>query len=116
MYIFGIILPIVATFSGLKISEVIAQESGGENQEITVTENLHNGKIIVLSDGSTWEVDPKSLQTSQSWILPSALKIEKINHPNHPNYPYKITNIHTKSSILARPIAKYQTEELDITG
>ena len=113
MYIFGIILPIVATFSGLKISEVIAQESGGENQEITVDENLHNGKIIVLSDGSTWEVAPQSLQTSQSWIFPSALKIEKINHPS---YSYKITNIHTGSYILARPIAKYQTEGLDITG
>ena len=113
MYIAGVILPMIAAFSGLNISGVMGEETIEKNQEITVDENLHSGKIIVLSDGSTWEVAPESLKISESWIFPSPLKIEKINHLS---YPYKITNTYTGSSILARPITPSQGESLGVKG
>ena len=92
--------------SGMKIEEVIAHENMQQQLDLTIDENLHGGKVIVLSDGSTWEVAPQDLNTSQSWILPTPLKVEKSNNPS---YPYKITTIATGTSILVRPIKNYSS-------
>ena len=94
--------------------EVFAQSTPYvQQQEVTVNENLHSGKVLVLSDGSTWELAPQSLEVSQTWIFPSPLRVDRINHPH---YPYKITSIETHSYVLARPIAPYETGGLDIQG
>ncbi len=111
MYLIGIVFSLLAVAPGLKIEKVIAHQNMQQDQDLTVDENLHDGKILVLSDGSTWEVAPQSLKISQSWIVPSPLKVEKINHPT---YSYKITSIPTNSSVLARPIAPYKTGSLNI--
>ncbi len=111
MYLIGIVFSLLATAPGLKIEEVIAHQNMQQGQDLTIEENLHGGKILVLSDGSTWEIAPQSLKTSQSWIIPSALKIEKINHPT---YPYKIISIQTGSYVLARLIVPYKTGGLNI--
>ena len=111
MYLIGIVFSLLATAPGLKIEEVIAHQNMQQGQDLTVEENLHEGKILVLSDGSTWEIAPQSLKTSQSWIIPSALKVEKINHPA---YSYRIISIQTGSYVLARPIAPYKTGGLNI--
>ena len=111
MYLIGIIFSLLAATSGLKIEDVIAHQNIQQGQELTVDENLHDGKILVLSDGSTWEIAPQSLETSQSWIFPSPLKVEKIKHPI---YSYKIISLHTSSFVLARPIAPYRTGSLNI--
>ena len=112
MYLIGIVFSLLtAAPSGLKIAEVIAHQKMQKGQDLTVEENLNEGKILVLSDGSTWEIAPQSLKTSQSWIIPSALKIEKINHPA---YPYKIISVQTGSYVLARSIAPYKTGGLNI--
>lgn len=92
---------ILGTSLGLKIGDVIAYETAQQNQELTVEENLHGGKVLVLSDGSAWEVAPQDIKNSQLWILPSPLKIEKSDDPI---YSYRITNMQTNSSILVRPI------------
>ncbi|MGE0198095.1 MAG: hypothetical protein AB7N99_07505 [Simkaniaceae bacterium] len=86
-----------------KIEDVIAQEKKQEQQQdLTVDLNLHGGKVLVLSDGSTWEVAPQSLTTSQSWIFPAPLMIEKSGNSA---YPCKIINKTTQSYVLVRPIA-----------
>ncbi|QVL58213.1 MAG: hypothetical protein KFB93_03795 [Simkaniaceae bacterium] len=95
------IFPLIAS-SGLKIEEVIAHETIQKKQEITIEENLHGGKVLVLNDGSTWEIAPQDLNTSQSWIFPSPLKIEKSSNSS---YPYRIINTNSNSSVLARPIS-----------
>ncbi len=79
-------------------------------EALTVDENLHSGKVLVLSDGSTWEVAPQDLGTSQTWLFPSPLKIEKSGDAT---YPYRITNAQAGTSILVRPIAPIQSPGLD---
>ncbi|MCB1110233.1 MAG: hypothetical protein KDK64_04575 [Chlamydiia bacterium] len=111
MLIVGITLSLLATAPGMKLEEVIAHENMQQGQQLTIDENLHGGKILVLSDGSTWEVAPQSLPISQSWIFPSPLKVEKSKNPA---YPYKIIIIQTNTSILVRQIAPYKTGGLDI--
>ena len=102
MFIFlAAIFPLLAS-QGLKIEEIIAHENIQKSQEISIEENLHGGKVLVLSDGSTWEVAPQDLTISQSWILPVPLKIEKSNNTS---YPYRIINTNSNSSVLARPIS-----------
>jgi hypothetical protein len=87
----------------LKIEEVIAHEMPQEQQEsLTVEENLHGGKILILSDGTKWEIAPQDLSTSSSWILSVPMKVEKSNNKM---YPYKIININSQSSVLARPLS-----------
>lgn len=87
--------------AGLKIEEVIAHESTQIPQDLTVEENLHGGKVLVLSDGSKWEIAPQDLHLSSSWILPVPMKVEKSNNQT---YPYRITDINSQSSVLARPV------------
>lgn len=111
MLIVGIALSLAAAAPGMKIEDVIAHENVPQQLELTVDENLHSGKILVLSDGSTWEVAPQSLKVSENWILPSPLKVEKSGNKT---YPYKIIIIQTNESVLVRPIAPYKTGGLDI--
>lgn len=102
---------LVATLPGMKIEEVIAYETEPHQLDLTIDENLHNGKILVLSDGSTWLVSPDSLSISASWVAPTPLKIEKSNDPT---YPYIIKQIETPQSVLVRPIAPYKSGGLNI--
>lgn len=85
-----------------KIEDFIAHEMPEQQQKtLTVEENLHGGKVLVLSDGTKWEVAPQDLNTSSSWILPVPMKVEKSNNKM---YPYQIININSQSSVLARPL------------
>ena len=112
MLIIGIALSMLATTSsGLKLEEVIAHENMQMGQDLTVDENLHSGKILVLSDGSSWEVAPQSLEYSANWIFPTPLKVEKSGDSA---YPYKITSIQVNQTILVRPIQPVKTGGLNI--
>lgn len=88
--------------AGLKIEEVIAHETTQQEKELTIEENLHNGKILILSDGSKWEIAPQDLNTTQAWVIPGPMRIEKSTNLS---YPYRIVNINLNSSVLARPIS-----------
>lgn len=102
MFIFlAAIFPMIAS-QGVKIEEVITHEVIQKEQEITIEENLHGGKVLVLSDGSTWEVAPQDLKTSGTWIFPVPLKIEKSNNQA---YPHRLVNTNSNTSILARKIS-----------
>lgn len=85
--------------TGLKIEEVIAHQTTQVPQELTVQENLHGGKVLLLSDGTKWEVAPQNLDISSTWIFPVPMKVEKTGSGN---YPYRIININSQSSVLAR--------------
>jgi len=100
------LLPLLAAPQSMKLEEVIAQEDTRNHPDLTVDLNLHNGKVLVLSDGTSWEVAPQDLTTSQSWILPSPLLIEKSNNTY---YPYKLINKATNSCVLVRPIASQKS-------
>ncbi|WP_194848045.1 hypothetical protein [Candidatus Neptunochlamydia vexilliferae] len=93
------------------LAVVRGQKNKEDAESLTVDENLHNGKVLILSDGSTWEVAPQDLPTSQTWIFPSPLKVEKNGTAA---FPYRITSLQTGSSILVRPIAPIQSPQLDV--
>lgn len=94
------IFPLLAS-QGLKLEEIIAHEVIQKESNLAVEENLHGGKVLILSDGSTWEVAPQDVKTAQTWILGPPLKIEKSTNKF---YPYRFINTNSKSSILARRI------------
>lgn len=102
MFIIAALLFHLLATTGLKIEDVIAHENVQQGQDITIEENLHGGKVLILSDGSSWEIAPQDLNISQLWILPVPLKIEKSNNST---YPYRIINMNSNSAILARPLA-----------
>lgn len=66
---------------------------------VTVSINIHNGKIIQLSDDSVWEIAPDDVVTSQSWL--SAIPI-KITKSKNPQYPYILTNLLNNSFVKAK--------------
>lgn len=95
------ITALILATAGLKIEEVIAHETTQAVENLTIAENLHGGKVLILSDGSKWEIAPQNLNISSTWILPVPLKVEKSHNAT---YPYRITNTNSMSSVLARPI------------
>ena len=67
---------------------------------LSIEENLHGGTILKLSDGTEWQIAPESVAISQTWLIPTPLKIEKIDRKD---YSHKITNISAKNFVLAKP-------------
>lgn len=112
MYILATIFSLLASASGLKIEDVIAHEQTSPfEEELTVEENLHGGRVLVLSDGSTWEVNPQDLSISSAWILPSPLEVKKSSDGT---YPYRIINTRSQSSVLVRPLDPIKPPGLNI--
>ncbi|MEM8727221.1 MAG: hypothetical protein AAGE99_00690 [Chlamydiota bacterium] len=100
------IFPLIA-FQDRKVEALAAAGAIRNEEEITIEENLHGGRVLVLSDGSTWEVAPQDLKTSRTWILAVPLKIEASRHPA---YPHRLVNINSDTSILVRKIATSRSE------
>lgn len=85
-----------------KPNTLIAEQSLSNPHEILLSENSHNGKILTLSDGSSWEVAPQDLNISEVWVIPSPFAVEKSANAT---YPYYLVNKDTGSKVLVRPIA-----------
>ena len=66
----------------------------------TLSEILNGGRIIVLEDGSQWEVHPDDIDKSGGWLGPAdvVLSLTKDN-----TYKYQIFNDWTNSSVRVRP-------------
>jgi hypothetical protein len=62
-------------------------------------DNLKNGHLIRLSDGSLWEINPIDTPITQGWVTAVEIKIESSGDAV---YPYKLTNSLTGSSVMAR--------------
>lgn len=99
------ILPVLTAPKLNDENRVIHEKQQEEN--LSVEENLYGGKILVLSDGSSWEVAPQDRYLSQNWLTPVFLEIEKSAHPY---YPYRIINTESKSTVLAKPIPLNTTD------
>lgn len=78
--------------------ELAANLKHPEKQPI-LSENLHNGTYIRLSDNSLWAIRPQDTPITQSWI--TAVEI-LVSDSGDPAYPYKLTNSLTGSSVLAK--------------
>ncbi|GAB4186685.1 MAG: hypothetical protein Tsb0015_04710 [Simkaniaceae bacterium] len=73
-----------------------------EKAALTLSENRFNGKILILSDGSQWQISPDDIDRSSLWLTPFPVRIER--NDENLNYPYRILNNYTGSSVKARKI------------
>jgi hypothetical protein len=97
------ILPLFL-FGGLLANEqpCPCQDKATSESALTLEENLHNGRMIKLSDGSLWEIAPQNLHISEVWILPIPIEVEKSDHHI---YPYYLVNKTSQTRVLARPLS-----------
>ena len=93
--------------SGNNTNTLMAEQSQSNPHEIFLSENSHNGKILTLSDGSSWEVAPQDLNISEVWVIPSPFAVEKSANAT---FPYYLVNKDTGSKVLVRPIAPEKKE------
>lgn len=64
-----------------------------------ISENLLNGRQIRLTDGSLWNIRPKDVPITQSWITPVDILVTQSGDPD---FPFKLTNSLTGSSVFAQ--------------
>ena len=105
------LLPLLLFFSfyghaaDFKLELVLSQASSSEasttDSDLTIVENLHNGKVLKLSNGTLWEVAPQDVEITEIWIFPFPLKLEKSGNKQ---YPFYLVNLHSKTKILVRHI------------
>jgi hypothetical protein len=67
----------------------------------TILENLDDGKILVLDDGSKWVVSPEDTQFSGGWLGPAPVVIRKDRAPTE-NFNYSMTNKWTEKTVRVR--------------
>lgn len=70
--------------------------------KLTMRENLQGGKLLKLSDGSIWQVDPNDLNISRIWLFP--FDVEITQDPHSDAYPYKMKNLSTGTIINVRKL------------
>lgn len=75
----------------------------------TLSENLHNGQYIRLSDHTLWRVRPQDVPVVQGWITPAEITVTQSDDSH---YPYKLTNTVTGSSIHAKKVKSVPAEKI----
>jgi len=76
-------------------------EKEAARSELSLSINIDNGKKLVLSDNSLWEISPDDVQTAAVWITPFPVKITPSEDPD---YPCLIANLNSGVSVKARLI------------
>jgi len=88
------------SYSPLDTEETTPQQKGEDKHEsLTISEILANGKYLILSDNSAWEIEPTFAPISQAWLTPAPVEIGKSDNPD---YPYLIKNQLTQTNIEAK--------------
>ncbi len=70
------------------------------NTVLYLSTNMQNGKELILTDNSKWDIAPEDQITSQLWIGSFPLKITL---GGSKEYPYLLTSIHSQKKVKARP-------------
>ena len=92
----------------LLLSQASSIDTSSDGSDLTIVENLHNGKVLKLNNGTLWEVAPQDVELTEIWIFPFPLKLEKSNNVH---YPYYLVNLHSKTKILVRPLASAENPQ-----
>lgn len=71
----------------------------GIGSEHWIRKVINNGKIIILEDGSLWEVSPLDQIISSLWLPTSSIYVVQTNNPF---YPYKLINTDDDESVQAK--------------
>ena len=97
-------LQLYATPSTMKLENILSKASSptdNNHQELTIEENRHGGKVLILSNKTMWEVAPQDVVITEIWIFPFPLEIQKSDNKT---YPYYIVNKNSQTKILVRPL------------
>jgi DNA-binding transcriptional regulator PaaX len=70
---------------------------------LTLVESLENGKMVTLSDGSTYEVEPKGRLFTSLWLTPVPIEV---GISGDAEYPCKLTNQLSGTAVNARKVAR----------
>lgn len=68
----------------------------------TISEIMHSGKYLKLTDHSFWEISPSDRPIVQGWLTPAKIKIKASSDPE---YPFILVNQDTKTEVKAKKIA-----------
>jgi hypothetical protein len=77
------------------------KEQTAQPAELSLSINMDNGKKLLLSDNSLWEISPADVTTSSVWITPFPVKLTPSADPD---YPCLIVNLNSGISVKARQI------------
>lgn len=80
-------------------------------KELSVTEVVHGGVFLELSDNSIWRVKPSDIKIASSWIVAMNIVVEK---GEDVEYPYKLTNTLSKKSIKVKVSSEEEIEQVFI--
>ena len=73
-------------------------------------ENLQDGKVLLLEDGTMWEVAYQDVEKAKMWSPPLSLELKKSGKKD---YPYYIINKKSKARVLVRPFSKPETPQTE---
>ena len=79
--------------------EAVERDNDNTSINLTISELLHDGRVIVLSDGSKWEIDKRDWNISGGWIGPAEIKITR---GRGKKFPYKLYNKWTNNFVRAK--------------
>jgi hypothetical protein len=65
--------------------------------------NIQNGKVLILSDGSEWEVAPEDRSISSLWITPFPLEIKAEGSQDYPDTIFNLNNPSEKVRVKKLP-------------
>jgi hypothetical protein len=71
-------------------------------ENLSLSVNSQGGRVLILSDGSKWEVDPDDVHISSIWLTPFPLEIA----PSHSEkYPNILINLTSKEQVHVKQIS-----------
>jgi len=86
------------------VAKAPAEEKKIDTNPLYLSQNIDNGKSLMLTDDSVWEVKPEDRSISESWLTPFPLTIVDNTDSDNANYPKKIFNGNTNASVKVRMI------------
>ena len=68
--------------------------------EPTIVENSQGGKVLILSNGISYQIKPEDVNITSIWVLPCHIKIEYVKQDAP--FPYRLTNTTTGTTVSAQ--------------
>jgi hypothetical protein len=66
---------------------------------IYLSYNMANGGVLVLSDGTRWEINPQDQSKTSLWMTPMEIEVKPSDNQS---YPYMLVNMQTKETVYAK--------------
>jgi len=76
-------------------------EEKENRSDLYLSQNIDNGKQLILSDGSRYEIAPDDVDSSALWITPFPIEITR---DDSGDYPFIIKNKNSGTEVHARRI------------